>query len=87
LFLSNGQIGHLSKHYHSQTNEIINIPTSGFLEINDGMYKFNEWDRVLLEPCDVLGYENESLSQTVHFVILMTEKQDRGKQNDWEILN
>jgi len=77
LFLSKGPKGHLSKHYHSQTHEIIIFPTSGSLEINDVMHKFDEWDCVLLEPGDVHGYENESLGHTAHFAIYFSTEQDR----------
>jgi quercetin dioxygenase-like cupin family protein len=77
LFFSKGPDGHLSKHCHSNTDEIIVFPTGGCLEVNNKKYDFNEWDCVLLEPGDVHGYDGESIGQTIHFAILLTDKKDR----------
>jgi len=77
LFYSKGPKGHLSKHRHVNTHEIIVFPTSGTLKINDKNYNFSDWDCVLLEPGDVHGYEGESLGDTIHFAIHLTYEKDR----------
>jgi quercetin dioxygenase-like cupin family protein len=77
LFLSNGPDGHLSKHRHVNTHEIIVFPTSGSLKINSKVYNFKNWDCVLLEPGDVHGYNGESLGETIHFAIHLTYEKDR----------
>lgn len=79
LFFSKGPKGHLSKHCHNQTHEIIVFPNGGCLEINDIMHKFSNWDCVLLEPGDIHGYDGESTGETIHFAILLTDKKDRKK--------
>ena len=77
LYLSKGPDGHLSKHRHNNTHEIIVFPTSGSLNINDKLYNFKEWDCVLLEPGDIHGYNGESLGETIHFAIYLSHKKDR----------
>lgn len=77
LFFSKGPKGHLSKHRHNNTHEIIVFPTGGSLKINNVNHKFNEWDCVLLEPGDIHGYEGESLGETIHFAIHLTYEKDR----------
>ena len=79
LFFSKGPKGHLSKHCHNNTHEIIVFPTGGCLEINNVIHEFNEWDCVLLEPGDIHGYDRESIGETIHFAILLTDKKDRKK--------
>lgn len=77
LFLSKGPHGHINHHYHSRTPEIIIFPKGGKLIINDEEYHFNEWDGVLLEPGDRHGYTDESLGDTLHFAILLSDRDDR----------
>ena len=77
LFFSKGPAGHLSRHCHNNTHEIIVFPNGGCLEVNKIMYNFNEWDCVLLEPGDIHGYDGESIGPTLHFAILLTDKNDR----------
>ena len=77
LFLSKGPDGHLSKHRHINTHEIIVFPNSGCLKINNKMYNFNDWDCVLLEPGDIHGYDGKSLGKTIHFAIYLSDEKDR----------
>ena len=77
MFLSKGPHGHLSKHRHVNTHEIIVFPTGGCLEVNNKMNKFNEWDCVLLEPGDIHGYKGNSLGETIHFAIYLSHEKDR----------
>lgn len=77
IYLGIAPTGHLEKHMHTKSSEIIFFPIGGSLEINGIVYEFGAWDGVRLDPGDIHGWPFKGKKPIHHLAIKFPDIDDR----------